>query len=671
MTRWQDSYSIFHCALRLISMNAPENGPRVATRQLVSLPKTAALILFWLAVAIVSTAQISPGPLSRAHKSLDGATQCTSCHKLGGGTAVFKCLDCHTEIASRIAGHRGLHATYHIDSGSSAECARCHSEHNGSDFPLVKWDTTTFDHKTTGYALEGKHAGLACNRCHTPDHISASERPSIKYKDLSKTFLGLPTACTACHKDAHEGRLGQNCLQCHNYTDWKNVSGQFDHSKTRYPLIGVHAKVGCEKCHTPGADNKPRYLGLPFGNCSDCHADPHHGSFAQQTCQSCHNTSGWKRVSSSMLNQSFDHSKTKYPLQGKHLQVDCLLCHTNGDFKKALAFQKCGDCHKDEHNGQFAKRTDAGECAACHTVDGFRPAKFGLKEHAATGYPLEAKHAAVQCAQCHIPKGKETQYKIRFARCLDCHQDEHQTQFAARPYLNRCDQCHTLKGFRPSTFSLGKHKETQFMLTGAHLAVPCGDCHRQSSKFQPKPTEQYHFDDRSCTACHEDPHKGQFKKKMLEVGTGGTPAGCEACHSTKTWRDLSRFDHARTQFPLTGTHRAVACIDCHKPANLETKLVNADFTAAPLRCEQCHADAHGGQFAKDGNSACADCHNTNKWRPSLFNHDTRTPFPLQGVHRNVRCDGCHKALRSVEGKQVLFYKPTPKECAACHGVNAK
>jgi hypothetical protein len=23
----------------------------------------------------------------------------------------------------------------------------------------------------------------------------------------------------------------------------------------------------------------------------------------------------------------------------------------------------------------------------------------------------------------------------------------------------------------------------------------------------------------------------------------------------------------------------------------------------------------------------------------------------------------------VEGKTVLFYKPTPKECAACHGAN--
>lgn len=34
---------------------------------------------------------------------------------------------------------------------------------------------------------------------------------------------------------------------------------------------------------------------------------------------------------------------------------------------------------------------------------------------------------------------------------------------------------------------------------------------------------------------------------------------------------MSRFDHGATRFELTGTHRAVACIDCHRPPkNSET-----------------------------------------------------------------------------------------------------
>lgn len=94
-----------------------------------------------------------------------------------------------------------------------------------------------------------------------------------------------------------------------------------------------------------------------------------------------------------------------------------------------------------------------------------------------------------------------------------------------------------------------------------------------------------------------------------------------------------------------------------------------DFRQAPTKCEDCHEDVHAGQFARTQKPAgCGDCHNSLKWRPSLFDHDKRTTFPLLGVHKNVRCGDCHKQKREVGGKEVLFYLPTPKECAACHGA---
>ncbi len=622
-------------------------------------------------MAAPAAAQISPGPLARPHQFLTGTTNCTSCHEFTRGEPAFRCLSCHTEIASRIAAHKGLHATYNIQPGPGQQCARCHSEHNGEDFPLIKWDLTTFDHKQTGYALQGKHAGLACVKCHNPEHISSSERATIKIKDLSKTYLGVSPACVTCHEDHHHGRLGQNCLQCHNYEDWKAVTvGKFDHSQTRYPLTGLHAEVACEKCHTPGPDRQPRYAGIAFGQCSDCHADPHRGSFAQ-TCQTCHNTSGWKRVSTARLNESFDHSKTKFSLLGKHLEVGCTQCHEGGDFKKPLQFAQCMDCHRpDPHGGQFADRPDKGECASCHTVDGFKPSKFGVPEHSETKYPLLGGHAKLECAQCHIPKGKDTLYKIKFQHCTDCHRDEHAGQFAGAPYLNACERCHTVDGYHPSTFTLDEHEQTRFVLTGGHLAVPCSDCHKQSAAFAPKPTEQFHWQNLSCASCHQDPHNGQFDSRMLRRGKDGKPQGCQACHSTQSWKDLAAFDHNQTSFPLLGTHRATACIDCHKPPNLGTKLSSADFTSAPTKCEECHEDVHGKQFAKNGVTFCVDCHNTAKWKPSLFDHEKRTTFSLRGVHENVACEDCHTVRRAVEGRQVLFYKPTPKECAECHTPTA-
>src|ERR1035441_424541 len=116
-------------------------------------------------------AQISPGPLARSHQSLNGTGNCTTCHKLSAGQPTFKCLECHTEIATRIAAHRGLPATYGLEPGFSQGCVRCHSDHNGEDFSIVKWNPSTLDHKQTGYALEAKHTGLTCNRCHSAEHI--------------------------------------------------------------------------------------------------------------------------------------------------------------------------------------------------------------------------------------------------------------------------------------------------------------------------------------------------------------------------------------------------------------------------------------------------------------------------------------------------------------------
>ena len=625
------------------------------------------VLLMWFPGRAV--AQISPGALSRPHQSLNGTSNCTACHKLGGGQATFKCVDCHSEIASRIASRKGLHASYNLNANSSQECVKCHSEHNGEDFPLIKWDPRNFSHQQTGYPLEGKHSGLACNRCHTAEHVSQSERGTIKVKDLNKTFLGVSTGCVTCHQDQHQGRLGENCLQCHSYNDWKTVSvGKFDHSKTRYPLTGLHAQVTCQKCHTPGPDNKPRYTGIAFGKCSDCHSDPHRGSFSQG-CQACHNTGGWKKVSTQAVSERFDHSTTKYPLLGKHATVECSQCHANGNFKKPLVFQRCMDCHQpDPHKGQFAKRAGGGECASCHTVEGFKPSTFTVKDHAATAYPLQGGHAAVLCSGCHTPNGKDTLFKIKFQRCTDCHADKHAGQFAAAPYFNGCDRCHNLQGYKPSTFSLAQHKETKFVLTGSHVAVPCGDCHKESDTFKPK-SILYHWNELSCTSCHLDPHKGQFRDRMQQVRADGTAIGCEACHSTRSWKELSGFDHSKTSFPLVGAHRATACMDCHKPPNQETRLINVDFKAAPSKCEECHQDIHGGQFAQGGITPCAQCHNSGRWKPSLFDHDKRTAFPLQGAHQNVRCEGCHKLTRVVEGKPVLFYKPTPKECATCHGSN--
>src|SRR4051794_29653457 len=61
--------------------------------------------------ASVAHAQISPGPLSRAHQTLSGGTNCTKCHEVSTRAPSFRCLECHREIAAELHENRGLHAT--------------------------------------------------------------------------------------------------------------------------------------------------------------------------------------------------------------------------------------------------------------------------------------------------------------------------------------------------------------------------------------------------------------------------------------------------------------------------------------------------------------------------------------------------------------------------------
>ncbi len=614
-------------------------------------------------------AQISPGPLAKAHQSLSGSTNCTKCHDLGRhGAEQLKCLECHTEIRDRIAQRRGMHAIWVGAGGTSKECARCHSDHNGADFPLIHWEPSreALDHTKTGFALTGKHAGLKCEQCHNPQNISEAARNGIQVKDLKRTYLGLSSACASCHVDEHRGQVGKDCARCHTVEAWKPAS-LFSHANAKYKLTGAHEKTACAKCHTTVTDAKPyvKYTGIPFSKCTACHTDPHKGSFAG-TCESCHNTTKWLQIAQL---QNFDHSKTKYPLLGKHQTVECSGCHTHGDFKTPVPFAQCMDCHKEAHKGQFRER-NGGECAACHTVNGFKPSTFTVKDHTATKYPLEGKHAAVVCDKCHLPKGpkgEDTIFKITQTQCKDCHEDVHKGQFANAPWLNRCESCHDVQGFPAAHFALTRHKETRFPLTGAHSAVLCADCHKPMVAGTQQPLK-YHFEDVSCTACHIDPHKGEFQERMRAKGKDGAVVGCTACHTTARWKELNQFDHSKTAFPLQGAHRSVGCADCHIPAAMETSMKNVDFRAASKQCSGCHADVHGGQFAtrKDATD-CSSCHNLMKWKPAEFDHDKRTPFSLEGAHRNVPCDGCHKLIREVNGKAIVIYKPTPRECKACHG----
>ena len=610
-------------------------------------------------------AQVSPGPLSQAHQSLEGTTQCVTCHNFGVGTRGLKCLECHAEIRRRVNEHKGYHARSYKASDTQADCARCHMEHNGRQFLLTRLDRKKFEHRElTGFALEGKHAQLTCEKCHSAAHIPASARAEIKIRDFNKTYLGLGTECLSCHVDPHNGELGADCLRCHSQNAWKPAE-TFDHSHTNYPLTGLHQNVACAKCHGPKpGETAARYKGMPFINCQSCHADPHKGSF-KGACQSCHSTAGWKSI---LPTNNFDHDATKFPLHGKHAETPCSKCHKNDDFKAPVAHTLCRDCHEDVHHGQFDGRAAGGDCKACHNEVAFKPALFTRETHQQSAFKLEGKHFKLECEECHQPAGKDAAYMTHKLTCVACHPDAHGGEFQSGAFENRCEMCHTQESFLPSTFSLARHEKTKFVLANAHSAVPCADCHKPLPNVNnanaahahgapPPVARQYHFNDQSCTVCHTDPHS--------------TTRTCETCHNTRNWKELRTFDHASTKFALEGAHESTGCIDCHKPAataplGAAVHVNTADFSHTPKRCFECHEDIHGGQFMAPGKEQdCSSCHSVSKWNSGTFDHN-KTDYPLDGAHSKVGCAQCHTQQKEIDGRVVRMYSGAPRNCEGCH-----
>lgn len=571
----------------------------------------AGLALLALLAATPAAGQVSPGPLSRAHASLDGNSQCFQCHGSKGASMDAQCLSCHQEIAGLRAARRGLHSTV-----AAQACTRCHPDHGGRDFGLIVFSEGAperFDHRRAGYELRGKHAGVACAKCHAPaNQKDAAVLAKAKVKDRSRSWLGLQSACASCHADPHRSQLGADCQKCHAVENWKPAAG-FDHAKSAYPLTGAHARVECAKCHSDPRfatlrDAKsavvPQWKPLPHGQCSSCHSDPHAGRFGGE-CAKCHNTADFKTVNT----QGFDHSRTRYPLQGRHAAVACAKCHDpRSGFGAKPRFAACADCHSDAHAGTATLAGKPADCAECHDVKGFHPSTYSAARHQASAYPLQGAHARADCSLCHGKAPAATAAALGSARvqlrpshgaCTDCHGDPHRGRFSAGGVRSRnegCVGCHGMEHFIPSTLDVAAHARTAYALEGAHRAVPCAQCHAElrqppgRSALAVEAMRSLPFQDarRRCVECHEGPHGTQFASRRDK-------GACEGCHTLAAFVPAARFDHNRdAKFKLEGAHARVPCGDCHTSAKDVSGVAHVVYRPLSGKCESCHSSTRGG-----------------------------------------------------------------------------
>jgi hypothetical protein len=279
--------------------------------------KVSLVFLIMVLWVVTLKAQISPGDLSTLHAQLEGISNCTQCHVLGNKVSNEKCLTCHKEIQDRISVQKGYHSSSDI---KGKQCFVCHSEHNGKNFQLIRFDITKFDHNTAGFTLSIPHAKKECKDCHSPKFIT-----DPKVKARKNTYLGVSTECLNCHADYHLKTLSTVCLNCHNPEAFKPAS-KFNHANAKFQLKGKHINVECIKCHkVEMIDGKKfqEFQGVPHSNCTNCHKDPHQNKFGQN-CNQCHSEESFQVVKGV---KNFDHNKTNFKLEEKHLGVNCKLCH--------------------------------------------------------------------------------------------------------------------------------------------------------------------------------------------------------------------------------------------------------------------------------------------------------------------------------------------------------
>jgi hypothetical protein len=524
--------------------------------------ETGIMVVFFFTFMNVA-GQLSPGDLSNPHSNLEGLSNCTQCHVLGNKVSDEKCLVCHTEIQSAINLKKGYHSSSDI---AGKQCFTCHSEHNGKKFQLIRFDATKFDHNLAGYNLSVPHAKQECKACHTSKNIT-----DLKLKGKKSTYLGLNTECLTCHADYHIRTLSSACLNCH--TDDKFVpASKFSHVNARFQLAGQHKKVDCIKCHkvvTTDGKKFQQFSGVQYNNCTSCHKDPHQNKYGQN-CRQCHSEESFQVVSGL---KNFDHNKTDFKLEEKHLIVNCRECHKT-KFTDPLKHDRCTDCHSDYHKSQFVKNGVVPDCSQCHSVKGFTSFSFRLEQHNLGAFPLKGSHSAIPCYECHKKQDKWN-FRAIGLQCKDCHTDIHKPLIQAKYYPESdCKACHTEVKWADVTFN---HSKTEFNLTGAHSGKDCKLCHfKKDSEGVVK--QKFAGMGTNCSSCHKDNHYKQFDINGI--------TDCLRCHGTENWK-ASKFNHDKTAFKLDGKHINVACAKCHKPQQ-EGSDFYVKYKLKDFKCESCH-----------------------------------------------------------------------------------
>ncbi len=332
--------------------------------------------------------------------------------KLSGKHLSVKCVACHTGPIYKEKAPTNCVSCHRKDDvhkgGLGEKCTSCHSE--------AKWNASGFDHdNSTKFLLLGKHATTKCGACH-----------KLGLKENADTKEKLGTSCVSCHKsdDKHKGDFGEKCESCHAEKDWAVIHLNHDRA-TRYVLRGKHEQVKCVSCHTGML-----YQQRLSQDCLSCHTknDVHKNQLGKR-CESCHTEKNWKVA-------QVDHGRARFPLHGKHVNVECGKCHQTQLFRDSPS--DCYSCHKKDDVHKL--RLDS-KCESCHNAQLWK--SWDFNHDTRTKYKLDGAHKKITCVSCH--KNVMSDQVALPTSCVGCHEknDVHGGEFG-----HLCERCHVTTDFK-------------------------------------------------------------------------------------------------------------------------------------------------------------------------------------------------------------------------------
>ncbi|HSG48905.1 MAG TPA: cytochrome c3 family protein, partial [Longimicrobiales bacterium] len=240
-------------------------------------------------------------------------------YRLTGMHREVTCAECHPPLegvprsVSGTAGPSPSAAALRFSPLPFQRCADCHQDPHGGSMPgtcASCHDTggwyrvdrarveSSFDHRATGFALEGTHARTPCVSCHD-DHAAARlQGIRIRYDQGTRGRpYPRPVAggCGSCHEDAHAGDFaaradGGDCRSCHGQDGWLPADYGLDRhlAEAAFPLEGAHLVTPCAGCHR--SPEGALVIRLGDFDCVACHTpdDPHGDQFRGRGCLECH-----------------------------------------------------------------------------------------------------------------------------------------------------------------------------------------------------------------------------------------------------------------------------------------------------------------------------------------------------------------------------------------------